>query len=292
MLYTLKNEYLTVTVSDRGAELQSVRRADGREYLWQGDSTYWGERAPVLFPLCGRLWGGTYTWQGNTYTLGLHGFARHKAFEVTSCAVDRITMMLTPDDETRISYPFSFRLSVTYALSDNTLTETITVANEGEGILPFSFGGHPGFLLPLMPDRPFEDHYLDIHAKTAPRRLCLTDKGFLTGERVPASLRDGHIIDLDRHFFDDDGIFLDMTGGEVSVRLKNSTAAVTVRFDGMRCLGIWQPAHTDAPFLCVEPWHGTPSVSGCPDDFSAKADMIRLAPGETYSGGFSVTFTV
>ena len=39
MLYTLKNEYLTVTVSDRGAELQSVRRADGREYLWQGDST-------------------------------------------------------------------------------------------------------------------------------------------------------------------------------------------------------------------------------------------------------------
>ena len=37
MNYTIKNEFLTVEVSDEGAQLQSIRGADGTEYLWQAD---------------------------------------------------------------------------------------------------------------------------------------------------------------------------------------------------------------------------------------------------------------
>ena len=36
----LKNEKLTVTISAHGAELQSIKNAEGREYLWQGDEKY------------------------------------------------------------------------------------------------------------------------------------------------------------------------------------------------------------------------------------------------------------
>ena len=36
----LQNEYLTVEVSDLGAELQSIKDADEKEYLWQGDDQY------------------------------------------------------------------------------------------------------------------------------------------------------------------------------------------------------------------------------------------------------------
>ena len=38
---TLHNELLTVEVSDLGAELQSIKDDEGKEYLWQGDDRYW-----------------------------------------------------------------------------------------------------------------------------------------------------------------------------------------------------------------------------------------------------------
>ena len=60
MEYVLKNGTLTATVESYGAELRSVVK-DGAEYLWQGDPAYWAGRAPVLFPICGRLVEGKYT---------------------------------------------------------------------------------------------------------------------------------------------------------------------------------------------------------------------------------------
>jgi len=50
MLYTIKNGAMTVTVDSLGAQLMSITAADGTEYLWNGDKTYWGGRAPVLCP--------------------------------------------------------------------------------------------------------------------------------------------------------------------------------------------------------------------------------------------------
>ena len=48
MTATIQNEKVIVSISDKGAELQSVRlKEDNTEYLWQGDSTYWGRRAPI-----------------------------------------------------------------------------------------------------------------------------------------------------------------------------------------------------------------------------------------------------
>ena len=38
MDYQLKNNFLTVTLSDKGAEIQSVKDVNsGREYVWQAD---------------------------------------------------------------------------------------------------------------------------------------------------------------------------------------------------------------------------------------------------------------
>ena len=40
MEYCIENEKLRVRVSTKGAELQSIRGADGTEYLWQGDARF------------------------------------------------------------------------------------------------------------------------------------------------------------------------------------------------------------------------------------------------------------
>lgn len=75
MLYTIFNDFIEVTISDVGAELQSIRsKSDGTEYLWQGNPEFWAGRAYNLFPICGRLTEGRYTFEGKTYEMNLHGF--------------------------------------------------------------------------------------------------------------------------------------------------------------------------------------------------------------------------
>lgn len=53
MTATIQNEKVIVSISDKGAELQSVRlKEDNTEYLWQGDSTYWGAPRTNFIPNC------------------------------------------------------------------------------------------------------------------------------------------------------------------------------------------------------------------------------------------------
>ena len=71
MDYQLKNNFLTVTLSDKGAEIQSVKDVNsGREYMWQADPEIWGRHAPILFPVVGRLKDDQYTYDGKTYHMG------------------------------------------------------------------------------------------------------------------------------------------------------------------------------------------------------------------------------
>lgn len=56
MKQTLQNDLLTVVIDSKGAELQSIKsNVTGHEYLWQGDSRFWGRRSPVLFPIVGAV---------------------------------------------------------------------------------------------------------------------------------------------------------------------------------------------------------------------------------------------
>ena len=64
MNHVIENEALRVTVSSMGAEMISaVDKNDGTEYVWQGDATYWTGHAYNLFPICGRLTEGKYTYK-------------------------------------------------------------------------------------------------------------------------------------------------------------------------------------------------------------------------------------
>ena len=75
MLHTIGNQYLTVTVSEMGAELQSILGNDGTQYLWQGDPAYWKDRALNIFPYVARLTQGRYVIDGEEYAMPIHGFA-------------------------------------------------------------------------------------------------------------------------------------------------------------------------------------------------------------------------
>ena len=87
----LRNEQISITVSEKGAELQSIKDANGKEYLWQGDPKFWPRRSPILFPIVCSVNNDTYQVEGQEYQLPRHGFARDTDFTLISKSDRKIT---------------------------------------------------------------------------------------------------------------------------------------------------------------------------------------------------------
>ena len=292
MLYTLKNDQLTITISDLGAELMSVQCAGGCEYIWQGNPEYWTGRAPLMFPICGRLVGGVYTYGGKTYEMSTtHGFARSSTFSVEAMGDDTLRFMLNANEETKKIYPFDFCLTVEYRLSGNTLNCRVTVENpDGEQILPATIGFHPGFNVPLDGKGSFEDWYLEFANPCSPDEILMGETCFLTGKRRAYPLEGGKIFRLRHSLFDIDGVFMSNLDRTVTLRSEKSDRFVRICFDDLRYLGVWHKPRTEAPYVCIEPWCGLPSFEGQIDDFAQKSDMFHIQPKAKQDVSYSITF--
>ena len=284
--YVLQNGTLTVTVSSHGAELTSIKR-DGIEYLWQGDARYWEEHAPIMFPICGRLWEGKYTYAGKTYEMGLHGFARQSDFSVRSLEANRICLVLTANEETRAQYPFDFALLVEYRLENETLHATYTVRNNGEDAMYAAIGAHPGFCVPIGGEGAFSDWYLEFDRPASPDAMQLAGS-FATGKKYGMMLEDGIRLPLTRALFDDEGVFFNRADTCVTLKSARSLHAVRMQYDAPY-FGLWQPAKTEPPFLCMEPWSGFAGYEGEIAALETKPDMHRLIPHTQKAFSYSIT---
>lgn len=290
MIYILENDQLRVKVSSLGAELQSIRGMEsGIEYLWQGDGQYWARRASNLFPVCGRLWENKYTYEGDTYEMGSHGFARGKEWSVLRQTATALTLQLTPDEETLAAYPFRFVLEMTYALSEDSLAVTTIVRNEDDKMMPFAVGGHPGFNVPLTEDTAFEDYKLVFDAPCQPLQFVNDENCFHLGKMKVFPLENGQWLPLTHALFDDDAIFLEKTCGGVTLCSDKHEHSVRLSYPDSPYLGIWHTPKSDAPFVCLEPWVQSPSRADEVSDLTTKESLIHLDPGCGYRNTYTIT---
>jgi len=181
MIHTIKSDALTVSVSELGAELQSIRDGSGTEFLWQGDPKYWSDRALTIFPYVARLTGKQYTLFSKTYSMGIHGFARTSMFSPIVSSESSVTLRMTNNEETRVQYPYSFVFDVTYSLSGSRITVKYEVTNRSGETMYFGIGGHPGFNVPNAPGLRFEDYCLEFEEDCTPKRVAFTDDCFVAG---------------------------------------------------------------------------------------------------------------
>lgn len=289
MLITVKNEKLTLVVDTHGAEMQSIRSSDGTEYLWQGDSAYWADRSPVLFPFIGRLTNNQCKVDGVTYPMGLHGFAHACEFACTEQAEDKVTLTLKSNEETKKQYPFDFVLSVTYALEDHKIVVIHKVENCSDRTMPFALGGHPGFNVPLAEGESFEDYYLEFSKACLPDRIFFTPTVYLNGITKPYPMRNDRIIDLKHNLFDDDAIILQNVDREVTLRSRKSNRAVKVSYPDLAYIGFWHLPKSDAPFVCIEPWSSLPSRQDVVEELTCRSDMFQLPAGKVHENTWTIT---
>jgi aldose 1-epimerase len=118
---------------------------------------------PLLFPWPGRIPAAQYRFAGRTHTLSavdargnaVHGFVDNRPWRVDQMLADEDSATLTcsisseQHPDTLKGFPFPYRLSVSYQLGASGLVMRANVTNLGEQEMPFGFGAHPYFRLPL-----------------------------------------------------------------------------------------------------------------------------------------------
>lgn len=280
------NGVLETTVSTLGAELQSLRRlADGIELLWQGDPASWPRRAPVLFPIVGRLRGDRFLWRGREYRLPQHGFARDRVFDLAAHDATSATFVLADDTETRRSFPFSFHLAVSYRVAASTLATTFEITNPGPDELLFSFGGHPGLRCPPRAGERFEDYSLTFEMAETGTRLPVVDG--LIGSPPQPLLANQRELPLSRDLFADGAlVFSNLRSTWVRLANRHTGRGVEMAFAEFPYLGIW--SRPPGEFVCLEPWCGIADPTDATGQLEDKEGIVRLRPAQ----GFRRTFEI
>ena len=264
------------------------------EVLWSEEGFDAGERRPsgsgipVLFPFPGRIRGTTFSYEGREYSLeegdgqgnAIHGFVLNRPWRVIERSETHVVgeFHASLDEASLLDrWPADFRIRLCYRLSGNTLSIETVIDNPGETPLPFGFGLHPYFRVPLggksadacCVRAPVSEYWELAEMNPTGRKLAVDDPladGMLFGETT----------------FDD--VFTGLKFVErqctTSITDPQSSTTLTMTFDD--CFGqcvIYNPPHRQA--ICIEPY------TCVPDPFELEAQGIetglrRLAPGKSF----------
>lgn len=277
---SIVSDNLTASISPMGAELQSLKDPHGRELMTDANPAFWSGRAPLLFPIVGRLNDDSLRVNDTTFAMQKHGFARKSLFSLVENSASYALFRLVDSDATRAQYPFAFELDAHFSLSGKTLHQTVTVRNTDDSDMPFSFGYHPAFAWPLPTGGAREDHIIRFE-KDEPANLArVTPYGTIAPDTAPSPV-DGSTIGLRDALFEDDAlVWRELNSHRLSYGAPGF-ASLDIAFPDTSMLGIW--TKPGAAFVCVEPWAGLADPDGYSGEFADKPGIMHLMPGATRS---------
>jgi acetyl esterase/lipase/galactose mutarotase-like enzyme len=247
-----------------------------------------GRRGGVLLPWPNRLRGGRWTWQGRDLQLdvvspgspnAVHGLVSAQPWSLLASSQDGVTVGTVV--EPRSGYPFRLASAIDYRLTADQLTVTVRVRNAGDADAPFGVGMHPYLHVGAAEDGGLADAELTVPARTA----LDVDGGLPVGTRrafdgavgrIGDRALDDPVTDLVR---DDDGW--------ARVRLRGPAGALELAVDGawpwlQVYSGDTLPSGQRRRSLAVEP------MTCPPNALADGVDLVVLAPGETWSGTWTL----
>jgi galactose mutarotase-like enzyme len=280
----ISNDDLTVEVSSLGSEMQSVVTSDGQSWLWHGDGTFWAGRSPILFPIVGRAPGDHISVDGERHPIAQHGFARRSEFELMENGGDFCRFRLIAGPTSLMIYPFDFELVLEHRLEGRSVTVTAEVTNRDSRPMPFGIGFHPAFLWP-MPGADGQPHQVVLDNGGEPVRATLSG-GLIEREMQPSPFEEGVLV-LDHALFADDALVFP-EGAGAGLRYQAGDKAIRMTWQNLPNLALWTKG--EAPFICLEPWHGMAAVAGGSDAIEERPYGEVLGPGASGRYSFRVEF--
>lgn len=265
---TLKNEYLNVVINSLGAEIKSIKDSKDEERIHQSDM-FWKGSAPVLFPICGRLYDGNLRINKRKYKLDPHGFARNSEFDIMEFTDDIAVFSLVSNEETKKVYPYDFELIITYKLLGKSIDVSYEVINDSKETMYFSIGAHEGYnclsglknyVIEFENEEtaiPYSDVECEIKLpEGAIKSFNLSDDLFTESKSI---------------------IFKKPTSGALWLKNIDGSEKVRVEYEGFDYLVLWTKPNTQ--FVCIEPWCGMGEFYGFPDDISNKEGIKAIEEG-------------
>lgn len=291
MRYTIKNEKLTAEIESLGAELKSLKsNRTQSEYMWYGDPAYYKRTSPILFPIVGSLKNQEYSYEGKTYKLPQHGFARDMEFSVTEQKEDEIWFLLVSNDETYAKYPFAFELHIGYRLIESTIRVMWKVVNKDTKEMYFSIGAHSEFNCPLNGEKDKSAYGLDFYTKENILASHINSDGLMRKGKEEVALVDGKMTFPDG-FFDDSAYIVENNQTQkVSLLNPQKKPYVTIEFDAP-LFGVWSPEKKNAPFVAIEPWYGRCDSEDFNGSLSEREWGNQLSAGATFEKQYEITIT-
>ncbi len=286
MNHRISNSFLAIEVKEAGAELCSFFDVPHNlELLWQADEA-WPRHSPTLFPMVGGLAGDQYQVDGQTYTMGRHGFARDVDFDLTEQSDQHLVFSLSHSDSTLAMYPFQFRFSISYFLIGPHLRITFTIENPDSAPLWFSAGAHPAFKCPVLPAESYDDYDLIFEKPETKDTHLLAEDGTFDGRKAPL-LQNQTVLPVTHELFANDAlVFHQLESNWVALQSRKSGKGVKLHSPDWPYYGIW--AKTNGDFVCLEPWYGRADDSDTDGDWTKKPGIIRLEGGSKWSAHYEV----
>lgn len=274
---------------------------DGRsiEVLWSepgfetGQKRASGSGIPLLFPYAGRIRGQVLRWKERDWPLegddrrgnAIHGYVLARPWRVLEQSTRRaVGQFQASIDDPRLldMWPADFRITATYELSGTALRSSFLIENPDTRPLPFGFGTHPYFCVPLGGSRA-ESCLVELPVR---QRWELVEM-LATGRRVPVESPDAYRAGLPfgQMNFDDAFTALQFDGQRCRCRIVDpeSGRRLTVEFgpEFRECV-VYNPPHRQA--VCIEP------LTWCPNGFELSergidAGLRILQPGQSLSCG-------
>ena len=291
MLYTIKNNYLEVQISDNGAEIKSIKYL-GKDYLHNSDPKFWGRSAPLLWPNIGTIKNGTASINGINYPMKKHGFLRDTLCSLESIEDNKIIFKAESSIDTLKLYPYEFKILITYELVEKSIHSNLEFFNYSSNKMPFNLGLHPAFKVPLNDNESFEDYKVifDIPGSYNIPTVNLTD-GTIDYTKVIRTFNNLKELPLNYSDYDFDAlVFENILSHQITLTNKDESSGVVFNFEDFPMLGIWTPNHIKSPFICLEPWIGCADAPQSNGDFETKRDLIYVEPNNSKTIKYSIKF--
>ena len=276
------NSRYCLEVIEKGGEIQSFYDKEKKvEFMWQGDADFWSGKNPTLFPLVGNTYHKDYEWKGERYAMKNHGLIRYIECECVDHGEDYITMEFRSNEETLKQYPFAFTYRITYKLTGNRLDIVYHITNDGEEVMPFSFGLHPGFNCPLCEGERFEDYKLVFPVEEKVKRIVINE------EKVREEDCEFKELLLNYDWLVDAAtiVYRDIRSDHVD--LVGPQHRIRVSAFGYPFLAFWT-AKKGAPYICIEPWYGHADFEDVQVAFDQREGMMSLQPHKTFVTSYTI----
>jgi aldose 1-epimerase len=253
-------------VNDAGQKLETLW---SHPELLGGAAKPSGSGIPIMFPFAGRIRGAQFTYEGKRYELtpadglgnAIHGFVLNRAWRVLRREENLVAgvFQASVDEPALLSkWPADFRITCEYQLQGNTLLSEFLIQNPDTKPLPFGFGTHGYFRIPLGGSSANDcvvtvpvssnwvlDNLLPTGKQDAPPQVAQIARGMPAGD-----------MHLDNVF---GGVQFENHRALASVVDPQSKHRMTLSFDDQftSCV-VFNPPHREA--VCIEPYTTLPDA--------------------------------